>query len=79
MLMTLQEASKVLKVSKSSLYHWGTMGLLPCVRVGRQIRFEDADIVEHFKSGAFEKTRQAHQAAIEQTAGKLADKIAGGR
>ena len=54
MLMTLNEASRFLKVSRSSLYQWCAIGIVPYIRVGRQIRLDDAAILEHFKSGAFE-------------------------
>ncbi len=45
-LLTLDEASRYLKVSKSSLRRWTNQGRLPCVRVGErgERRFRRSDI-----------------------------------
>ena len=42
-LMTIEEASDLLKVKPHRIYEMARGGLLPCVRLGRQVRIsEDA-------------------------------------
>jgi excisionase family DNA binding protein len=38
-LMTEQEASSYLRVSKRSLYCWRMAGLIPYIKIGRAVRF----------------------------------------
>jgi excisionase family DNA binding protein len=38
-LMTEQEASTYLRVSKRSLYCWRMAGLIPYIKIGRAVRF----------------------------------------
>ena len=58
-LVTLAEAAKLLRCSRSLLYRLIEQKYpLPVYRVGTLIRFRATELIEFFKSGAFEKTRQ---------------------
>ena len=50
-LLTLKEASEILKVHPNSLRHWDNKGILPAVRVGvkRIRRYRKKDILRYIK------------------------------
>jgi len=42
--LTAEELGRLLKVKKSTIYHWTSAGFVPHVKVGRFIRFRVSDI-----------------------------------
>ncbi|MGK5082843.1 helix-turn-helix domain-containing protein [Bdellovibrionota bacterium FG-1] len=49
-LITPKQAAALLGVKLSNIYYWSSRGEIPFVRVGRQLRFESAQLILHFKS-----------------------------
>ncbi len=49
-MLTPQEVSKLLKISLSSIYFYGTVGKLKSVRIGRHMRFP-AEAIETLLNG----------------------------
>lgn len=43
-LLTAEEVATLLSVSRKSVYKWTEVGLLPCIRLGRAVRFDQADV-----------------------------------
>ena len=43
--------SHAIKKSKSWIYHQVALGNLPCIRIGRALRFEPDTILKHFGVG----------------------------
>ncbi len=39
-LLTAEEISKILRVSTGTIYKWAKEGKLPCIRIGKAVRFE---------------------------------------
>jgi len=39
-LMTVEEVAEMLRLTKETLYRWSLQGKIPCIRFGRQLRFE---------------------------------------
>jgi excisionase family DNA binding protein len=50
-LLTMQEVADCLDVSLQRAYEMGCCGLLPAVRMGRQIRVEEAGLMSWIESG----------------------------
>ncbi len=42
--LTVEELGRLLKVKKSTIYHWTSAGFVPHVKVGRFIRFRVSDV-----------------------------------
>ena len=42
--LTSEEASKILKVSRRTLYQWRQAGVLKCSRIGRKVYFKNKDV-----------------------------------
>ena len=42
--LTSEEASKLLKVSIRTLYHWRQAGVLKCSQIGRKVYFKNKDV-----------------------------------
>lgn len=47
-LLTADEVCTELKVSRMTLHRWNKMGYLPCIHVGKSVRYRRSDI-ENFK------------------------------
>lgn len=43
-LITPRETAKMLSVSERTLFSWSRKGILPCVRVGRIVRYDLQDV-----------------------------------
>lgn len=43
-LLTIDELSRLLKIKKSTIYHWTSAGFVPHTKVGRFIRFRASDV-----------------------------------
>ena len=50
-LLTVQEVADVLRVPRSRAYELARKGLLPCVRIGRQIRISEDALAEWIAQG----------------------------
>ncbi len=46
---TYAEAARTLRVAESTLRRWVSKGLVPCHRVGRLVRFTEADLTAAVK------------------------------
>jgi excisionase family DNA binding protein len=42
--LTSEEASKLLKITKHTLYQWRNAGILKCSRIGRRVYFKNKDV-----------------------------------
>lgn len=47
-LLTIDEVSSFLKVSRKTVYYWVSRAEIPFIRVGRHLRFDRESIVQHF-------------------------------
>jgi excisionase family DNA binding protein len=43
-LLTIDELSRLLKIKKSTIYHWTSAGFVPHIKVGRFVRFRVSEI-----------------------------------
>jgi excisionase family DNA binding protein len=43
-LLLASEVAELLRCSKQAVYWWAETGLLPCVRIGRAVRFRPEDV-----------------------------------
>lgn len=50
-LLTAKETAKVLQVTLPRVYELARAGLIPCVRMGRQVRFDEAALREWVTRG----------------------------
>lgn len=48
-LMTPDEIAEMLSVKKSTIYNWTHIGFIPHVKIGRHVRFREADILKWLK------------------------------
>jgi excisionase family DNA binding protein len=46
---TVPEVAKILKISQSKLYAWAKQGKLPSVKIGKNVRIRESDLVEWLK------------------------------
>jgi putative molybdopterin biosynthesis protein len=63
-LLTAKETAEVLKVSLPRVYELARTGLIPCVRMGRQIRFDEEKLREWAAQGG--STEKQQSAPISQ-------------
>jgi excisionase family DNA binding protein len=49
--MTAKEVAEILRVTPARVYQMGRKGILPIVRFGRQVRFDEALLVSWIKRG----------------------------
>ena len=77
-LLTIPEAAKMLRISRSLLYRLceGNYGL-PVIRVAGLLRFRADSLIKYFESGKFEQEKQAHRAEIARKTNELTEKIKG--
>lgn len=57
-LLTADEVAEILRVSRQSVYCWADDGTLPCVRLGRTVRFDSGAIHQLVRNGLSERVRQ---------------------
>lgn len=48
-LCTVEEIAGVLKVPMKTIYYWVSRGEIPCIRVGRHLRFLREEVIQHFR------------------------------
>jgi len=53
-LITVQDAAKFLAVSKSTLYGWVWQKRIPFVKVGRALRFEQAELQRFIQANRYQ-------------------------
>ena len=44
-LMTREEVAKFLGVTKTTLSNWARLGYLPCIHIGRGVRYNRSDVI----------------------------------
>jgi excisionase family DNA binding protein len=49
-LLTIKEFSKIVKVATKTLYRLASQGKIPCIRIGRNIRFSP-DMIDQMRQG----------------------------
>jgi excisionase family DNA binding protein len=49
-LLTIKEFSKIVKVATKTLYRLASQGKIPCIRIGRNIRFSP-DMIDQMRHG----------------------------
>lgn len=52
-LLTIKEFSKIVKVAPKTLYRLASQGKIPCIRIGRNIRF-NTDMIDQMRQGGSE-------------------------
>ncbi len=50
-LLTAKEAGGLLRVSTNRLYELAKRGIVPCVRVGRRVRFSEEELLTWIRNG----------------------------
>ncbi len=59
-LLTIEELSKNLKIPKKTIYKWAREKKVPCVKLGKHLRFIESEIDQWLKSGeSFENGKRA--------------------
>ncbi len=60
-LLTLRQVSEILNVKESTLRSWVFQRRIPCVRIGRLVRFRVSDIDLWVKRGGNPKNNNSHK------------------
>jgi len=50
-ILTAQEVSAHLRISPQRAYELARLGLLPCIRIGRQVRFDEVKVEAWIAAG----------------------------
>jgi len=50
-LLTIKEFSKIVKIAPKTLYRLASQGKIPCIRIGRNVRFSSDMILEMRQGG----------------------------
>jgi excisionase family DNA binding protein len=50
-LLTADQAAKLLLVSTQRVYELVRLGIIPCVKLGRQVRFDEETLTEWVRNG----------------------------
>ncbi len=58
MLIDIKKASLELGIKPGTLYLYVAQGLVPYIKVGRLIKFDLPELIEHFRSEEFRKARE---------------------
>jgi excisionase family DNA binding protein len=53
---------------RCTVLRWAEQGLIPSVKVGKYRRFDADEVLQAFRSGAFDSSRGASSAAVPTTA-----------
>lgn len=48
-LLTIEQLSELISVKKKTIYDWTHRGAIPCVKVGRLLRFDPGEIERWLK------------------------------
>jgi excisionase family DNA binding protein len=49
-LLTIKEFAKIVKIAPKTLYRLASSGKIPCIRIGRNIRFSP-DMIDQMRTG----------------------------
>ena len=49
-LLTIEELSERLKIPKKTIYKWTQSNQIPCIKLGKHLRFVETDIDQWLKS-----------------------------
>jgi excisionase family DNA binding protein len=49
-LLTIKEFAKIVKIAPKTLYRLASAGKIPCIRIGRNLRFR-ADMIDQMRQG----------------------------
>jgi len=49
-LLTIKEFAKIVKIAPKTLYRLASTGKIPCIRIGRNIRFS-SDMIDQMRTG----------------------------
>jgi excisionase family DNA binding protein len=64
-LLTAKQTAELLQVTLPRVYELARSGLIPCVRMGRQIRFPESKLIEWIEQGGSTlQTGEALEAAL---------------
>ena len=66
-LLTAKETAEILRVTQPRVYELARSGLLPCVRMGRQIRFDEEKLREWAMRGGSPQIRQEQPQLVSQS------------
>jgi excisionase family DNA binding protein len=47
--LTVDDIRKLFKVAQSTVYGWANSGAIPCIRIGRTLRFDGAAVARHLR------------------------------
>jgi excisionase family DNA binding protein len=62
-LLTAKETAQLLKVTLPRVYELARTGLIPSVRMGRQVRFHEAKLIEWIEQGGSALQKEERNAA----------------
>ena len=65
--MTIQEVADYLKISVHTVYNMARRGQIPCIKVGRQWRFRQADIYNLFVQQYYQHTKKPTDATLRSS------------
>ena len=63
-LLTIEQLSELIQVSKSTVYHWTHIGFIPHYRLPKAVRFKLSE-VENWLSRRKKKGRESYNIPIE--------------
>ncbi len=58
-LLLAKEAAVILRVPQNRVYALGKKGVLPCVRIGRQVRFVEDDLLDWIRKGGTQQDSES--------------------
>jgi excisionase family DNA binding protein len=50
-LLNVKQLAEILNVKEKTLYHWERQGRLPCIRLGRLVRFDYDTVMKRMEAG----------------------------
>ena len=53
---SINELSEMLGISKQTVYHWVHRGEIPYLKVGKHLRFDYEEVLEHFRASTPSRT-----------------------
>lgn len=61
LIMTIPEVADYLKLSVRTVYEMARQGQIPCIKLGRQWRFRQADIYNLFVQRYYQRTKKKQE------------------
>lgn len=50
-MLTIEEVCQIAQVSRQTVHRWKTAGLIPFVKIGKNVRFRYSDVINLLKTG----------------------------